>query len=561
MRRLISWLAERYLPDLFRARTEAKHLQRIVAALTQNLSVREMAEIVVDECSMALGCDAACIYLLQSDEYELIAEKGCTDRFKKEWRIIPKAYLPRLMSKHPQEALFVGSNDELKQEVREAESMIEQSGRKVIAYSPLVVNDESIGMLGFSYNKKPRRKIDRTFILTIIGFCAQALERVRLMEREQLARQQAEAANVAKTAFLANVSHEIRTPIGVIQGFVDLLLDSSLTTVQRHWASVIRRNTQQLTGIIGEVLDISKIEAEKIEIDSVEFSLSEILEDVRTTAAFKAQEKNIDLIWDCDRVPDWVRSDPTRLRQVMLNLIGNAIKFTVQGWVSVKVCYEGDQSLRVTVRDSGVGIPIETQQSIFEPFTQADSSTRRRFGGTGLGLTIAKRLARAMDGDVVLFESELGKGSCFKFHIHLEEVVAPDVCAMPQPSRDYELQGMKVLLVEDSPDNQDLICNLLVREGALVDVADSGLTGVEKALAKRYNVVLMDIQMPGLDGHQAVTQLRAQGYNRPIAALTAHALSSERQKAVLEGFDDYLTKPIDRTRLIRSVKRLGYVGA
>jgi CheY-like chemotaxis protein len=220
------------------------------------------------------------------------------------------------------------------------------------------------------------------------------------------------------------------------------------------------------------------------------------------------------------------------------------------------------------VRDTGIGISEEKRATVFDPFTQADTSTRRQFGGTGLGLTIAKHLAQALGGDVNLKESIPGTGSVFMFEMQCDRCGALETAHSPPPSvathdkrPDHELEGLKILLVEDSVDNQDLICNLLSREGASVDVADSGLTGVKKAMSQYYNVVLMDIQMPGLDGHEAVAHLRAQGYNRPIAALTAHALSSERLKSLREGFDDYLTKPIDRTRLIRSLKRLGFLGA
>ncbi|MGZ3723650.1 MAG: ATP-binding protein, partial [Bdellovibrionales bacterium] len=335
-------------------------------------------------------------------------------------------------------------------------------------------------------------------------------------------------------------------------------------------ASVIRRNTQQLTGLVGEVLDISKIEAEKIEIESIEFSLPELLDDVRTTAEFKASEKGIQLLFENSGIPDWIRSDPTRLRQVLVNLIGNAIKFTVQGHVKVRVSYTLSSQFQVEVRDTGIGISEENQNSVFEPFIQADTSTRRRFGGTGLGLTISKRLAQALGGDVYLKESIPGKGSTFCFFMDCERVESPDLTSSEaggvhgsygNKAGNHELAGLRILLVEDSLDNQDLICSLLVREGAIVEVADTGSSGVKKALSKYYNVVLMDIQMPGLDGHQAVAHLRAQGYNRPIAALTAHVLSSERQKSLREGFDDYLTKPIDRGRLIRSLKRLGFLGA
>jgi signal transduction histidine kinase len=337
MRYFCDWLAKRFLPDLVQAKVEAEHLRRITSALGREISVREMSELVVEECKSALNADATCIFLQSEVGYEMTAERGCTPTFKAEWHIIPPELLPRLLDQ-PGEGIFVGSPGETKRQMPAVSRLVDNSGRKLIAYAPLRVNGKPIGILGFAYDTELESEIDRNYLSTILGFCAQALERVRLTEREQCARQQAEAASHAKTAFLANVSHEIRTPIGVIQVFADLLLESGgLTDTQRHWASVIRRNTQQLTGLVGEVLDISKIEAEKIEIESIEFSLKELLEDVRTTAEFKAQEKGIQFLFECGEIPDWIRSDPTRLRQILVNLVGNAIKFTVQGHVKVRV--------------------------------------------------------------------------------------------------------------------------------------------------------------------------------------------------------------------------------
>lgn len=562
MPKIARWLCLKFCPDLLRARTENHHLRRIAAALAGQISLNEMADLVAEECKIALSADSTCIFLAHdNNSYEMYGERGCTEAFKLNWKYIPEAVVARMNAQDGR--LIMASADHLKQAFPEAAQAIETSGRKIIAYARMQVNGRPIGILAFAYDRVIDFELDRDYVLTIIDFCAQALERVRLTEREQLNRQQAEAANRAKTAFLANVSHEIRTPIGVIQGFADLLLESGgLTTTQRHWASVIRRNTQQLTGIIGEVLDISKIEAEKIEIENIGFSLKELLADVRTTAEFKAREKGIQFLFECGEVPEWVRSDPTRLRQILVNLVGNAIKFTVQGHVKVRVNCNLAGRLEVEVRDTGIGISPESQLTVFDPFIQADTSTRRCFGGTGLGLTIAKRLAKALGGDVCLKESIQGRGSVFIFHMDCQREDSPEARELQNEShRECELEGLRILLVEDSPDNQDLICSLLAREGASVDVVDSGIMGVKKALEENYNVVLMDIQMPGLDGHEAVARLRAQGYNRPIAALTAHALSSERLKSLREGFDDYLTKPIDRVRLIRSLKRLGYLGA
>jgi signal transduction histidine kinase len=449
-----------------------------------------MSELVVEECKMALDADATCIFLQGEDGYDMTAERGCTAAFKAEWRRIPSDILPRLGLDSDNGGIFVGTADALKCRLPDVSRLVDASRRKLIAYAALRVNGKPIGMLAFSYNRDIQVHIDQNYLQTILGFCAQALERVRLTEREQIARQQAEAASQAKTSFLANVSHEIRTPIGVIQGFADLLLESKgLSETQRHWASVIRRNTQQLTGLVGEVLDISKIEAEKVEMESIEFSLPELLADLRTTAEFKAQEKGIQFLFECGEIPEWIRSDPTRLRQILVNLVGNAIKFTVQGHVKVRVHFNNPGLLEIEVRDTGIGISEDKRMSVFDPFTQADTSTRREFGGTGLGLTIAKRLAQALGGDVVLKESSPDKGSTFVFQMRCERCEAPgsppSTAGAEGAGSDHELEGLKILLVEDSIDNQDLICNLLAREGASVDVADSGVSGVKKAMSNQ----------------------------------------------------------------------------
>jgi signal transduction histidine kinase/CheY-like chemotaxis protein len=425
-----------------------------------------------------------------------------------------------------------------------------------------------VGILGFSFNKAPQIDADNTFILTLADLYAQALDRARLFECEKMARREAELANKAKTDFLANMSHEIRTPIGVIQGYADLLLESEGLALEDHqMISIIQKNTQQLMGIIGEILDIAKIEAKKIEVERISFSLIDLVQDVETLATFKAKQKDVSIRFDYVDLPETICSDPTRLRQILVNLIGNAIKFTNRGYVQAK--FEVLQSedlnqsalLQVTVIDSGIGIAPDHHLRIFEPFIQADTSTRRRFGGTGLGLPISKRLAQALGGDLKLIRSSLENGSTFVLTIDCgkiglsNRVVVTTKSSQAKGSHDRCLVGKRILLVEDSIDNQQLVSRFLAKEGVVVEVADSGITGVQMALAHDYQFILMDIQMPGLDGYEAVALLRARGYNRPIAAFTAHAMKSERERALASGFDDYLTKPIDRTELIQTVRR------
>ncbi|MEO5729841.1 MAG: response regulator, partial [Byssovorax sp.] len=401
---------------------------------------------------------------------------------------------------------------------------------------------------------------------------AQVLAR---QEVERLARA-AEAANITKSQFLANMSHEIRTPLGVILGFADLALDASQSPEEaRNYLTGIKRNGQQLLEILGDILDLSKIEANKLEIERVTFSLDGLLDDVAASLDLRAREKGIGLRFVKDAyLPQLIRTDPTRLRQIFVNLVGNAIKFTERGEVSIECnalspSEDGaTRKLSFLVKDTGIGISPEQRSKLFQPFVQADSTMTRKFGGTGLGLLLSQQLARALDGDLDLAQSELGKGSWFRFTIVVGTVQAqpeesePDrtevahPVSVPAPDNGLPLAGMHILLVEDSEDNQILVSRYLRVAGALVELADNGLDAVEKATEGSYDVILMDIQMPVLDGHESTARLRKAGYTRPIIALTAHAMREERERALKGGFDNYLTKPLQRGALIQTLRDL-----
>lgn len=547
---------DRLRGDLYDAQSEIDLLLRIATALAKSVSLDEMVRLVTDECLRALKADAICVYLLRSsDIFEMVEHRGCTAEFCKEWHFISKKTFPELNEKDPFKSFFFGSATSFKSAVPSARKLVERSGRAAIAYAPLCVDQRMIGLLGFSYNRMPESPLKRTFTLTLTNLCAQAIDRARISELERSARREAEAANRAKSDFLANMSHEIRTPIGIIQGYADLFCNcGELPEKQRQWSAMIRRNARQLNAVIGEVLDISKIEADKLDIERIPFSLEELLQDVQAMAAFKAEKARIRLEFVVRNLPRFIEGDPTRLKQILINLIGNAVKFTRAGSVRVDISRQ-DNVLQFIVKDTGIGIPPIHQERIFEPFNQADYSTKRNFGGTGLGLSISKRLANALGGDVTLEKSEPGVGSVFVFTMpyHLSSTPVPprDLCEEIE-----DLQGLRVLLVEDSIDNQELISLLLSDAGASVDVADGAVKGIQLAMKNPYDVILMDIQMPDLDGHEAVARLRKDGYHRPIAALTANAVRTEKEHSLRHGFDDYLTKPIDIPLLIRAVKRL-----
>jgi len=413
------------------------------------------------------------------------------------------------------------------------------------------------------------------------------------------ARAAAERASAAKSSFLANMSHEIRTPINAVLGYAELLheeapaqLRPSGSGLRNEAISAIRRNAESLLGILNDVLDFSKIEAEQLDVECIALSPGGLLAEVRSSLAVCADVKGLSLELDFEsKVPKLIESDPARLRQIVMNLVGNAIKFSDEGSVSLSLCCSysnADPAIEFRVRDCGIGMSREQLGELFRPFTQGDSSMSRRYGGTGLGLTISKRLATLLGGDLVV-TSELGKGSEFCLRLpacwpldvewlsreQARSRFAGEVGGLshrPDPlsavkSRDpAPLRGLRVLLVEDGPDNQRLFVRILRTAGGEVSVAENGAEALDLALeavdrGRPYDVIVMDMQMPVMDGYVATRRLREAGYTAPILALTAHAMVSERERCLEVGCDDFETKPIDRRRLLTKLKLLAGGGA
>lgn len=388
------------------------------------------------------------------------------------------------------------------------------------------------------------------------------------------ARDEAEKATSAKSQFLANMSHEIRTPIGAISGFVDLIKTSKPGTVESaKYMGIVERNSQHLLRLIDDILDLSKVEAGKMVIEKVKFRLDDFLADFFTNMNLKASEKGLQLsIKHLTSIPQAVTSDPGRLRQILSNIVGNAIKFTEKGHVKVAVSYTGSE-LRFLVEDSGIGVSKEQADRLFKPFAQADETMTRRFGGTGLGLILSRRLVETLGGTLELKYSHPGEGSAFEFTLNAptvslsEDEVTSDVVhkAFESLVASNVLAGVKILLVEDSVDNQVLIGIYLRETGAHIDIQANGLDATRAALTSDYDIILMDVQMPVMDGHAATQKLRMLGYANPIVALTAHAMKEEKEKCLRSGFTDYLTKPIRRDVLISTIQRhcsmsLGKIG-
>lgn len=373
-------------------------------------------------------------------------------------------------------------------------------------------------------------------------------------------RKAAESASQTKSMFLANMSHEIRTPLGVILGMIEILKDPALSSEEReHYLQIIERTGQNLTGIINDILDLSKVEAGHLMIEKSAFALSELIGELRTPLEFSAERSGNRLTIEAEgEVPAAVISDRLRLRQIIVNLVNNSLKFTEDGEVQLTYGMDRDR-LWFRVSDTGIGIPEDRQEELFQVFSQIDSSMTRKREGTGLGLALSKRLAESLGGDLVLERSEVGKGSTFLLSVPAEK---PSF-ALPHPLRQAEqenefnsdLKDRRVLLVDDSVDNQTLIRVLLSRKGAEVESAMNGLEGVRKARSRPYDLILMDMQMPIMDGYEATRQLRNEGYIRPIVALTAHAMKEDRERCLDAGCNDYVTKPIETNAFYRTLSR------
>ncbi|EIC19378.1 PAS domain S-box protein [Thiorhodovibrio frisius] len=402
-------------------------------------------------------------------------------------------------------------------------------------------------------------------------------------QEAETAASQAAAANRAKSEFLANMSHEIRTPMNAVMGLAQLLLGTELSTRQRDYLTKLYNAAHSLLGILNDILDYSKIEAGKLDLETVDVEMAELLESSANLFSLAVEDKGLELIVEIDPdIPPILLGDPLRLRQIMNNLLGNAVKFTPKGHITLSmrlVERQGDEvTLKVSVQDTGIGMTSEQVGRLFRAFEQADASTTRRFGGTGLGLTITKYLVDMMGGEISV-ESQPEQGSTFGFQVRLQVSPTPakndaaghlpgtrtliaddqksarDVRNMR--SRTHRIRGAQILLVEDNPTNQLVACDLLEKMGLVVTLANNGREAVEQAAARRFDAILMDLQMPEMDGLEATRRIRAlpQGPDVPIIAMTAAAMTADREASQSAGMNDFLAKPIDIAELTTALLR------
>jgi signal transduction histidine kinase/FixJ family two-component response regulator len=395
-------------------------------------------------------------------------------------------------------------------------------------------------------------------------------DRKRIEKRLKNSEAVALAANQSKSEFLANMSHEIRTPMAAILGYADVLLGHLKDPDNRNCVLIMKRNGEHLLSLINDILDLSRIEAGKLDLELEKCPLPQLVGDIESLMQVRAEEKKVRFAVEFEGlVPRIIQTDPTRLRQVLINLIGNAIKFTDEGEVRLRIKFVEEANppmIEFAIVDTGIGISEEQQKRLFQPFSQADTSVTRKYGGSGLGLVISQRLVEMLSGEMDL-QSKFGEGSTFIVRIPMQsidgiELVEPDLVIRNLAPEEFLAAAprldCRVLVVDDRRDVRHISQHFLEKAGASVSTAEDGQQGIDAAVRARashwpFDLIVMDMQMPNVDGLQAVAALRSAGIEWPIIALTADAMKGDRDKCLNGGCDDYLSKPIDQAKLIRMV--------
>lgn len=440
---------------------------------------------------------------------------------------------------------------EINQKLKEEVSQRRQSVEKLIEAIELIEVPEGEAIADFDLNN----------LVGLVNFLQRQIEYRKTIEAElRQAKEVAENATQAKSDFLSMMSHEIRTPLNGIVGMTYLMLQEEVPPSMTENLKTLQFSIEHLQALINDILDFSKIEAGKVELEEITFDFRQLVSNIKRAQQAKAQEKGnrIRLMID-DDIPNALVGDSLRIGQVLTNLVSNAIKFTQQGTISIELALEHrteeKASIYVSVQDTGIGIAPDKQEAIFTMFTQANSATTRKFGGTGLGLVITKKLLE-LYGSAIQVESQEGKGATFSFTLNLPiSTTAAPIVSVTDAVDDKTLKGLRVLLVEDYPVNVKVALKFLNKWGIDVDTAENGLVGVNKCRDTQFDLVLMDLQMPVMDGYTAAAEIRKMNASIPIIALTASATFSNRDRAVLVGMDDYVTKPFNPKDLFNKIAK------
>jgi signal transduction histidine kinase/ActR/RegA family two-component response regulator len=401
-----------------------------------------------------------------------------------------------------------------------------------------------------------QRERNRNILIALAIMTVLACLLLVAMRTARRARRSAEHANRAKSTFLANVSHEVRTPMNGVLGMCDLLLCTALTPQQQEYAVTIAESARLQLRILNDLLDSAKIEAGKLTLEAIPFCPTDLIKDIQRAFHGNVLSKGLDFSVEFVQVPAAVTGDPHRVRQIVSNLVSNAVKFTKQGGIRVRIEGASGNStgLLIAVSDTGIGIPVETQSKLFEKFVQSDESTTRRFGGTGLGLSICRDLAELMGGSITV-ESIEGKGTTFRLRLPLAAAQTPLKQEGSIPGEMLPRSALPILIVEDNLVNQKVAAGMLHTFGLTSRIANNGLEAVAMCAAGNFAAILMDCQMPEMDGFEATQRIRASGLRIPIVALTAGAADKERRHALEAGMDDFLAKPVSRVELRATLNR------
>ncbi len=387
--------------------------------------------------------------------------------------------------------------------------------------------------------------------------------RIKGAEKAKAEKEVAEAANLAKSRFLAHMSHEIRTPLTAMLGFTELAKDPQHSSDEKaEFLEVIKRSGDHLLRVINDILDLSRVEDGNFEIEATEFNFIDVISDVIKLFEPAAHTKGITISLKVDNnLPPVMSSDSRLFRQILTNMLGNAVKFTHRGRITIGVESNSNNSgFIIAMRDTGLGIAPDEQKKLFQPFSQANASLNRKFGGSGLGLDLSRKLARLLAGDLILAQSTLGEGSTFNlnlpFHSLQNSIRQIHMTVKTPAPRRHSSESMSVLVAEDSADNQLLIKYFLKGTGIVPSFVSNGIEAVAKANVNQFDVILMDIQMPEMDGYEATSILRKSGHLEPIIALTAHTFKDEKENALLFGFTDFVSKPISRESLLKALREI-----